>query len=295
VETKGVQAAFDRVCPDCGFELENVMRCEHVSIPSTRVDRVNPKHPRASLFVDLSPQTFEVTGPRSARLPVKAQVLTTGIKNLDKLVHLTLGQLVVFQGHPASGSLAELLCVRAQLDHPVGLNSDTVFIDGGNSFDAYAVSAYAVEHGIEPEFALSRIHISRAFTYFQLASLLTERLPGALARHNSKLAVISDITALFQDPEIKDRQDAYRTFQRAMRSISATAEIRNSLVIATNLHQESKPFNTILTQTAHTTIVTGDCGTFTRFALAHHRSLPTQWVSQQEDRPDQFLDDYLGG
>lgn len=293
VEAKGVQTAFDGICPDCGFSLEDVMHCEHAQLPETRSVYVNPKYPKAALLVELPIRTLDSVKLRTAGLPAEEQILTTGIEKLDKLVRLTTGQFVVFQGYPFSMSLAELLCVRAQLKHPIGLNSGAVFIDGGNSFNAYMVSNYAIEHGIEPALALSRIHISRAFTYFQLASLLTEKLSSALTRYSSTLAVVSDITALFQDPEIKDRQEAYRIFQRVSRSLSAIAEITGSLVVATSFRQDIKPFDMTLTQTAHTNILAEDHSAFTRFTLVRHRSLPLRKVSHREDRLDQFLEDYM--
>ncbi len=295
VEAKGVQAAFDGVCPDCGFGLEDVMHCEHTRLPHARATYVNPKYLKAALLAELPLQPLETIRPRNARLAAEEQILTTGIEKLDELVHLTTGQFVVFQGYPFSRSLAELLCVRAQLVHPIGLNSDTVCIDGGNSFDAYAVSKYAIEHGIEPKLALSRVHISRAFTYFQLASLLTEKLSSALARYNSKLAIVSDITELFQDPEIKDRQEAYRVFQRVLRSLSAIAEITGSCVIATSFRQDIKPFDGALIQTAHTTIIAEGRDAFTRFTLAHHKPLPIRKISHREDHTDRFLEDYVEG
>lgn len=295
VEPKGVQAAFDGACPDCGFDLKEVMSCEHMWLSRARSTYVNTKYPKATLLLEEPLRTFEGINPRAARLPADEQVLTTGIEKLDKLVQLATGQFVVFQGHFPSAYLTELLCVRAQLDHPIGLNSDAIFIDGGNRFDVYAISNYAIEYGIEPKLALSRIHISRAFTYFQLASLLTEKLPSALKRYSSKFAVVSDITELFQDPEIKDKQEAHRIFQRILRSLSAVAEIAGSLVIATSFRQNIRSFDTTIMQTAHTTILAEEHDAFTRFALVHHKSLPLRKTSHREDRADQFLEDYMGG
>jgi hypothetical protein len=285
-----VQAAFDEVCPDCGFGLRDVMHCEHVQLSHSRAAYVNPKC-QVALPTEFPHRTFEAVRLRNARLAADEQILTTGIEDLDKLVHLVRGQFVVFQGYPFARSLAERLCVRAQLDRPVGLNSDTIFIDGGNGFDAYAISNYAIEYRIEPNLALSRIHISRAFTYFQLASLLTEKLSGVLRRYSSVFAVVSDITELFQDPEIKDKQEAYRVFQRILRSLSAIAEITGSLLIATNSRQSIEPFNTALTQTAHTTVLAEGHDALARFTLVHHKSLPPRKVSRQEDDLDQFFQD----
>jgi len=295
IEPKSVQAAFDGVCPDCGFGLDDVMNCEHIRLSNARATYVNPKHPKAALLVEQPLRTFEGIRPRNAHLPAEEQILTTGIEKLDKLVQLATGQFVVFQGRAPSVSLAELLCVLAQLGDPIGLNSGAIFIDGGNSFDVYAASNYAIEYGIEPKLALSRIHISRAFTYFQLASLLTEKLPSALTHYSSKLAIVSGITELFQDPEIKDKQEAYRVFQRVLRSLSAVAEITDSLVIVTSFRQDIKPFDVALTQTAHATILAEEHDAFMRFVLVRHRSLPFRKALHREVCADQFLEDFMEG
>jgi hypothetical protein len=295
IEPKGVQTAFDGICPDCGFGLEDVMNCEHIRLPNARATYVNPKYPKAALLVEQPLRAFEGIRPRSAHLPAEKQILTTGIERLDKLVQLATGQFVVFQGLSPSVSLAELLCVRAQLGNPIGLTSGAVFIDGGNSFDVYATSNYAIEYGIEPNLALSRIHISRAFTYFQLASLLTEKLPSALTHYSSRFAIVSDIAGLFQDPEIKDKQEAYRVFQRVLRSLSSVAEITGSLVIVTNFRQNIGSFDTALMQTAHATILTEEHDTSMRFALVRHKSLPFRKTLRREVCADQFLEDFMEG
>ena len=295
IEPKGVQAAFDGTCPDCGFSLEDVMNCEHIRLSNARASYVNPKYPKAGLLVGQPLRTFEGIRPNNAHLPAEEGILTTGIEKLDKLIQLATGQFIVFQGRVSLVSLAELLCVRAQLGNPIGLNSGAVFIDGGNSFDVYAVSNYAIEYGIEPKLALSRIHISRAFTYFQLASLLTEKLSSALTHYSSRFAIVSNITELFQDPEIKDKQEAHRVFQRILRSLSAVAEITGSLAIATSFSPNISSFDTALIQTAHTAILAEEHGTFTRFALVHHKSLPFRKTSHREDRADQSLEDFMEG
>jgi hypothetical protein len=294
IEPKGVQTAFDGVCPDCGFGLEDVMNCEHIQLSNARATYVNPKYPKATLLVEQPLRAFDGIRPRSARLTAgEQQIFTTGIERLDKLIQLVTGQFIVFQGPSPSVSLAELLCVRAQLGKPIGLNSSAIFIDGGNSFDAYAASNYAIEYGIEPNRALSRIHISRAFTYFQLVSLLTENLPSALTHYSSKFAIVSDITELFQDPEVKDKQEAYRVFQRMLRSLPVIAEITGSLVIATSFGQDFRPFDTALTQTAHATIHVEEHDTFMRFVLLRHRSLPFRETLHREACDDEFLEDFM--
>jgi len=83
-----------------------------------------------------------------------------------------------------------------------GLNSRVVYVDGGNTFDPYAVSAIAQEYGLEPKSVLEKILISRAFTAYQLTALVFEKLEEALKRYRSKLVIVSDITRLFLDRDV---------------------------------------------------------------------------------------------
>ena len=86
-----------------------------------------------------------------------------------------VGDFAVLQG-PVS-SLTSLLCVRAQLPTQLGgLNSNVIFIDGGNSFRLYQIAQLARIHRLNPKKVLDNIYISRAFTAYQVASLVKHYL-----------------------------------------------------------------------------------------------------------------------
>jgi hypothetical protein len=57
-----------------------------------------------------------------------------------------------------------------------GLASNVVFIDGGITFRLYRIAKLAQLHGLNAEEVLQRIFISRAFTAYQLTSLVMEKL-----------------------------------------------------------------------------------------------------------------------
>ena len=77
--------------------------------------------------------------------------LAFGLETIDQLFPgFVLGDLGVLYGLPTCSSLSLLLCVRSQL--PVeqgGLNSSTVFIDGGNTFNPYEASNIAQQYGLD--------------------------------------------------------------------------------------------------------------------------------------------------
>ncbi|PIU59583.1 hypothetical protein COS86_03495, partial [Candidatus Bathyarchaeota archaeon CG07_land_8_20_14_0_80_47_9] len=57
-----------------------------------------------------------------------------------------------------------------------GLATDVVFVDGGNTFRLYQVARLAQLHQLNPKEVLERIYISRAFTAYQMTSLIMEKL-----------------------------------------------------------------------------------------------------------------------
>jgi hypothetical protein len=57
-----------------------------------------------------------------------------------------------------------------------GKGMDVIVLDGANRFDPYMVSTFARKALIPPERLLKRIRIARAFTCYQMATLMGERL-----------------------------------------------------------------------------------------------------------------------
>jgi len=160
-------------------------------------------------------------------------VLSFGIPRIDEAFSgFQRGDFAVLFGHPLCRTLSFLLSVRCQL--PLkrgGLNSRVVYIDGGNTFDPYVISAIAQEHGLEPKSVLDGIFISRAFTAYQLTALVFEKLEETSKRYRSKLVIISDITGLFLDrdvPKIEGRD----IFMKMTQHFSNIASRRRAVIIA---------------------------------------------------------------
>lgn len=54
----------------------------------------------------------------------------------------------------------------------VSLDRDAVFVDGVNSFNPYSLSRIAKSFDAKPKNVLSRIHVARAFTEYQMEALI---------------------------------------------------------------------------------------------------------------------------
>jgi hypothetical protein len=139
----------------------------------------------------------------------------TGIGQLDNAIKIQLGQFVALY-EKAAEQLSSAICVRATLPKPHGLDSDIIFLDGGDTFNAYTMSDYAIHYQLSPEKTLARIPLSRAFTYHQLSTLINEKLLHAINLFKAKLVIISDITALYCDPDVtkQNRQESFDIFRR---------------------------------------------------------------------------------
>lgn len=157
--------------------------------------------------------------------------LSLNIENVDYLFPgFMLGDFAVLHGSSAVRSLLTLLCVRGQLPYQLGgLKTNVVFIDGGNSFRLYDVSTIAQIHELDPRKVLERIFISRAFTAYQLTSLVFEKLQEAIEKYNSKLLILSNLAQLFLDKDVPKRE-AQDVFIQLTAYLSDFAE-RNEVII----------------------------------------------------------------
>jgi hypothetical protein len=164
--------------------------------------------------------------------------LTLDIKKIDfTLQFLRLGQKVAIVGYD-SQKLIERLVVRAQLPHRHGgLGSHVILVDGGNSSDPYLGISFARQYGLEIEDVLSKIISSRAFTVYQLESLITHELTSIITQYDAKLVVISDLLAMFSDDPFLDKQDAKRILDSILLSIS---KLKECLVVV-SISKPTKP------------------------------------------------------
>ncbi len=82
----------------------------------------------------------------------------------------------------------------------VSLDRDALFVDGGNCFNPYSLSRMAKSLGAEPKKVLSRIHVARAFTEYQMEALI-HGLPDALAEWKPAVLAISYLPSQLSGPD----------------------------------------------------------------------------------------------
>jgi len=110
----------------------------------------------------------------------------------------------------------------------VGQGIDVVVLDGANRFDPYVVSSFAKKASIPPENLLKRIRIARAFTCYQMATLVEEKLIALLRQeeaisqtHKPWVILLGPITT-FLDEDVPERETR-PLFERMLRKMEEMA------------------------------------------------------------------------
>jgi len=167
--------------------------------------------------------------------PISPQLkLSLNIENVDCLFPgFMLGDFAVLHGSSSIQSLLSSLCVRAQLPYQLGgLETNVLFVDGSNSFRLYDVSAIAQSFELDPKEVLERIFVSRAFTAYQLVSLVFEQLQSVVKKYNSKVVILSNLVQLFLDNDVP-KKEAQEVFLQLTAYLSKFAKRNRVILVAT--------------------------------------------------------------
>jgi hypothetical protein len=136
--------------------------------------------------------------------------------------------------------------VKAQLPTQLGgLQSNVIFIDGGNTFRLYQIAQLAQIHHLSPKKVLDNIFISRAFTAYQATALIRHHLKEIVKKYNAKLVIISDIAGFFLDKDISE-VETQRIFNHVTTFLSNFARDSQTIIIATYPPYEESSRNDLL-------------------------------------------------
>jgi hypothetical protein len=159
-----------------------------------------------------------------------------------RVLHSSIGVLDGFLGGFESSKLSLIdsssgfvfdflyaLCVRSIID----LNSDVVFVDGGNRMNPYAISALCKRYRADKHLVLSRINVARAFTAYQLASIIEDELGSSVEDNAAEVVVVSCLPTLFRDEDLRP-SESRSMYRRCIDSLKELAVRHNLITIVTN-------------------------------------------------------------
>ena len=109
-----------------------------------------------------------------------------------------------------------------------GKGIEVIVLDGANRFNAYTVSSFARRTLIPPEKLLKSIRIARAFTCYQMATLMGEQLISLLKQEEAtklrqrRWVILLGPLTTFLDEDVPERE-VRPLFERSLRKIEGMA------------------------------------------------------------------------
>lgn len=156
--------------------------------------------------------------------------ISTGLPRLDPFLgEFKSGTVCLIEGnHPFIAEVLSLLSINAvtQLGKPV------VYVDGGNSIDPYLMATLARRSGVRPAAVLSHILVARAFTAYQLDTIISERLDAVLDQAQPGLLVVACITDLLLDRAVVEKE-ALAILRRCVARIETSTRDRQVISVVT--------------------------------------------------------------
>ena len=104
---------------------------------------------------------------------------------------------------------------------------EVIIVDGGNSFNPYAVSRAVKIMGFEPRQTLSHIHVARAFTEYQADAIISE-LQEAVTRWKPSLVAFLYLSNLFST------QDGKKLFGSILKNLKETTRSLGIVTVVTS-------------------------------------------------------------
>jgi len=125
--------------------------------------------------------------------------------------------------------LTSILCVR----HAFETGGSVVFVDGGNCVDPYGMASLAKRFGLNRHEVLPKVHVARAFTAHQMATLILDVLDKKVDETEAGLIVFACLPNLFLDEDM-DYIEAHQLFMRSLKKIKEVTEDHETVTLVTN-------------------------------------------------------------
>ena len=200
----------------------------------------------------LSLQTIEKSDFRPAKEILKPDIVVlSGIKELDSLLGgFKSGKLTYIDGCSSLiQKIPNQLCVNTYRS----FQNDVVYIDGGMSADPYKIAQYAKKMELDQRNLLDHIHISRAFTVYQLTTQIQEMLEQAIKRYNPKTLIISRFPILYLDSDVEPKE-AKTLLRSNLQKIKELTKKYDLITIFTNLDREMPERNIDINKILHSNV-----------------------------------------
>ena len=170
----------------------------------------------------------------------RVKKLTSGASSLDELLGggFETQSIVEVFGEFGSGKtqIGHQLAVNSLLSESQGgLDGEIVYIDTEDTFRPERIAQMAEAVGIDPEEALDRIHVARAYNSAHQI-LLVDEIKRMAKSIDVKLIIVDSLTSHFRAEYIGRGMLATRQqkLNRHMKELKQVADVQNAIVLVTN-------------------------------------------------------------
>jgi hypothetical protein len=161
----------------------------------------------------------------------RERVLNTAIPPLDEAIRgFRSSETVLLDSDTRYASeLLHTLCVRSLAE----FGEEVIWIDGGNAVDPYALSALCKRLGHDRHSMLSMVNVARAFTAYQLVSLVDDLLGKEAEKCAPSTIIVSSISDMFMDKDMR-WSESYQLLRRCADEIARVAKERDTIAVVTS-------------------------------------------------------------
>ena len=159
------------------------------------------------------------------------RVLSLGLLRLDEFIGGFAASEVTLVDSSSRYvfDLASLLCVSAV----AAFDEEVIFVDGGNSIDPYGIANLCRRKGHHRGYVLSQINVARAFTAYQLTSLINGRLEDMVRQSRASTLIVSCFVDLFFDNDMA-WVESFQLIKRCVNTLMRLTREHNLVTVLTN-------------------------------------------------------------
>ena len=162
-------------------------------------------------------------------------VVLSGIRELDRLLGgFKQGKITYIDGYSSlTSNMPNQICVNTYR----AFHSDIIYIDAGMCADPYKIAQYARKMELDQKEVLEHVHISRAFTVYQLATLIQDMLEHAIKRYRPQTLIIGRLPIFYLDSDVaeKEAQTLLKTNLHKIRELTTKYDL---ITIFTNIDKK---------------------------------------------------------
>ncbi len=185
---------------------------------------------------NLAIQSIEKSDFQIAKEIIKPDiVVNSGIKEIDNLTGgFKRGEITYIDGDSKLISkIPDQICVNTYRT----FHNDIIYIDAGLCVDPYRIAQYARKIEVSQREVLEHVHISRAFTVYQLATLIQDMLEQVIKRYKPQTLIIGRLPIFYLDSDVESKET--QTLLRAnLHKIKELTKKYGLITIFTNLDKK---------------------------------------------------------